>query len=74
MAKFAIHLGKAERFQFAGQRISRVTIDGKWAVLYSWRGYVGCVEPDNVPAVHNILEARKHYIRYDEAQGAYVRL
>jgi hypothetical protein len=71
--KIVVHLGTNERFQLWGQRISKVTLDGQQAAVFSWRGFVGTVNPANVPEIANALEARKAYIRYDDATGSYVR-
>lgn len=71
--KIVIHLATGERFQLWGQRISKVTLDGPHAALFSWRGFVGTVNPANVPEIANALEVRKSYLRYDDATGSYIR-
>lgn len=71
--KIVIHLATDERFQLWGQRISKVTLVGQHAAVFSWRGFVGTVNPANVPEIANALEARKSYIRYDDATGSYVQ-
>jgi hypothetical protein len=71
--KIVIHLAADERFQLWGQRISKVTLTGREAAVFSWRGFVGTVNPTNVPEIANALEERKSYIRYDDATGAYLR-
>jgi hypothetical protein len=70
--KIVINLSTDERFRLFGYRISRVTLEGKWALLYSWQGFVASVSPDNEPAVHNVIEARKDHIRFDEKLSEYV--
>jgi hypothetical protein len=56
-----VHLRTDERFYLWGKRIVRFTIDKETgqALLYGWRGYVGTVDPDQVPEIHNALERRK---------------
>lgn len=70
--KIVINLNRDERFHLWGRRIVKVTLDGKWALLFGWDGFVGSVDPDNVPQVHNVIEARKTRIGWDEALGQYV--
>ncbi|MFF7198292.1 hypothetical protein ACFZAM_31870 [Streptomyces sp. NPDC008079] len=67
--KIVVHLATGERFQLWGQRIIKVTLIGREAAVFSWRGFVGTVNPTNVPEIANALEARKSHIRYDDSEG-----
>lgn len=71
--KIVVRLAGEERFHLWGQRIVKVTLHGTTASVFSWRGFVGTVNPCNVPDIVNALEARKSHIRYDDETESYVR-
>jgi hypothetical protein len=54
-----ITLGTEERFYIWGKRVVRLVVKDGLALMYGWTGYVGVVDPDQVPEIHNAIETRK---------------